>query len=89
MLIEIDEEVTDQIVPAAMLISLECAIGCLEDMKECDHLMNHQLEDLLYDIKIITACRLVYKHYTVESDWPIMEELQISLDLDLTEPEAV
>ena len=72
--IEIDLDTADRIIVAAMLEQYNTIKLEIKIQKDIENPEKYQGEDLEYNIKLLDAVTLVYKHYTPSTDW--LEEMK-------------
>ena len=74
--IEIDPETVDRIIIAEMLEQYNTLKHEIKIQKDIKNPEKYQGEDLEYNIKLLDAVTLVYKHYTPSTDW--LEEMEVN-----------
>jgi hypothetical protein len=78
--IEVDFETADRIIVAEMLDQYNTIKREIKIQKDIKNPEKYQEEDLEYNIKLLDAVTIVFKHYTVPSDW--LEEMEVNITRD-------
>ena len=77
MLVEIESE---KAIPGEMMEQMRMTLEFIEEFKSKEYLQTFEIEDLEYDLALIPALRRVAKHYSVHTDFPMIDELQVVVD---------
>jgi hypothetical protein len=78
--IEIDFETAERIIIAEMFEQYNTIKLEIKIQKDIKNPEKYQEEDLEYNIKLLDAVTLIYKHYTPSSDW--LEDMEVNKTRD-------